>query len=289
MSTSLRKVRNAETQSVEPFTNEGAYHGSTEQKPPGPPETDVAEEKRATTLERYLARGVTEIESFEADFPNRLELVERLAAPSQEQVRDDGVTFCWCPFEEAIELAGPLTLSVLMGMRNGLAGTRRYTYFDSKIQYFLPGDLPVDSCLRHVDESIAVRDTRVLPFGVKVLHDIRARQERQRYSPILQAYQSSGHCATGFLGGPLRLRMPELIPNFRAFDAAVRASGVPEIAHEAGTIRRYDGRTVHWATPATSAGWRLWARCVETDVEHHPNASVIECYGTVFRPRRPVF
>jgi hypothetical protein len=68
------------------------------------------------------------------------------------------------------------------------------------------------------------------------------------------AYQSSDHCATGFLDRPLHLRMPELIPNFNAFDASVRAAGVPRVTHPAGAILAYDGLTVHWATPATTSG-----------------------------------
>lgn len=285
MSTWIDKVRTVEGQVVEDFTGKGAYHGSDKQRPPGPVETNVVAEKRPTTLERYLEQGVTTIGEFDAYFPNRLRLVEQLDVPSEDEVRDDGVAFCWCPFEVAMREAGPLTRRVLAGMSRGITGRRRNVYFDSKIQYFEPGDLPVDSCLRHVDESIAVRDERVLPFGVEILHDMKARVENGD-PPLHMAYQSSHHCATGYHDRPLALRMPELIPNFNAFDAAVRAARLPEIAHRAGAIMGYDGLTVHWATPATDSGWRLWGRCIETDREVIPHASVIECYGIVFRTRR---
>ena len=287
MTTWLNRPHAIETQKVEVFTGEGAYHGSTKQKSPAalPRQMDVPSEARPTTLERYLERGSATIESFDAYFPNSLRVVEQCEVPTQDQVRDDGVTFCWCPFEEALRIAGPLTHRVLMGMQAGLSGKKRYVYIDSKIQYFEAGDLPVDSCLRHVDGSIAVRDERVLGFGSPVLHDMRARIEHAD-PPRYLAYQSSDHCATGFLGSPLRLHMPELIPNFNAFDALVREAGVSEVAHKAGTIMAYNGLTVHWATPANSSGWRLWVRCTETDVEIKPSASIIECYGTVFRPRR---
>lgn len=287
MTTWIDRERTIAGQHVEPFTGEGAYHGSTQRKPPGPVEADVVDEKRPVTLERYLARRATAIESFDAVLPNRLRLVRQLRVPTQEQVRADRVTFCWCPFEEAVERAGSLTRQVLAGMRRGLVGDKRYVYVDSKIQYFEPGDLPVDSCLRHVDGSIAVRDERVLHFGpeVSVLHDMRARIDHGR-PPRYLAYQSSGHCATGFLDRPLRLRMPELIPNFNGFDALVRAARPRETFHPAAAILGYDGLTVHWPTHALTGGWRLWIRCTETDVEIHPSESVIECYGTVFRPRR---
>jgi hypothetical protein len=286
MTTLLNNVHTIETQRVEDFTGEGAYHGSTKQKPPGPvrPLNEIVSEERPTTLERYLEQNRTAISSFGATFPNSLRLVTQLEIPSQDQVRDDGVTFCWCPFEEAFSLAGPLTRSVLTGMRSGLSGGKSNIYIDSKIQYFEPGDLPVDSCLRHIDGSIAVRDERVLGFGVSVLHDMRARLDHDN-PPKYMAYQSSGHCATGFLDRPLRLVIPELIPDFNDFDARVRAMKVPEVEHTAGAILAYDGLTVHWATPATSAGWRLWIRCTETDVTITPSASIIDCYGTVFRPR----
>ena len=287
MITWIRKAHAIETQHVEEFTGEGAYHGSTKQKPPGAPrpQAETVPEARPTTLERYLERGIATIGSFDAVFPDRLRLVAQLDVPTQEQVRDDGVTFCWCPFEEAVRVAGPVTRGVLDGMRAGLTGTKRHVYIDSKIQYFEPGDLPVDSSLWHVDGSIAVRDQRVLPFGATVLHDMRARLEHPD-PPKYMAYQSSDHCATGWAEKPVRLRMPELIPDFKAFDAAVRAAGVAEIPHPAGAILAYDGLGLHIAKRATAAGWRLWLRCTETDVEIVPSASIIDCYGTVFRPRR---
>ncbi len=287
MTTWLSREHSVETQKVEEFTGEGAYHGSTKQKSPNPhhPQVEVVPEARPVTLERYLKQNRTAVELFDANFLNSLRVVRQLNVPTQEQVRDDGVTFCWCPFKEAFGLAGPLTRSVLLGMLPGLSRKKRHVYIDSKIQYFETGDLPVDSCLRHVDGSIAVRDERVLRFGASVLHDMRARLEHAD-PPKYMAYQSSNHCATGFLDLPLQLRMPELIPDFNAFDAAVRASGIPEVAHTPGAIVAYDGLTVHWATPATSPGWRLWIRCTETDVEIKPSASIIECYGTVFRPHQ---
>lgn len=276
------------TQKVELFTGEGAYHGSTKQKTattPRPPMNDVVHEARPATLERYLVEERTTIASFDAHYANWMRLVAQLETPSQEAVRDDGVTFCWCPFAEALEVAGPLTRSVLLGMQRGLTGKKRHVYIDSKIQYFEAGDSPVDSHLWHVDGSIAVRDERVLRFGASVLHDLRARLEDDD-PPRYLAYQSSGHCATEFLGEPMSLRLPELVPNFNDFDAEVRARNVSAIAHPAGAILAYDGNTMHRAIHAISPGWRLWVRCTETNVEIYPNEATIGCYGTVFRPRR---
>lgn len=286
MTTWIARTHSIETQKVEAFTGEGAYHGSTKQKPADAPRPriEVVAENRPTTLERYKEQGSTTIESFDAVFPNRWHLVEQLDVPTQEQVRDDGVTFCWCPYEEALCHAGPLTQSVLEGMRAGLTNGKRHVYVDSKIQYFEPGDLPVDSSLWHPDGTIAVRDPRVLPFGATVLHDMRARLENDD-GPRYMAYQSGANCKTGWADRPLTLRIPELIPDFKAFDAAVRAAGVTEVAQPAASILGYDGKSLHLAVHATEPGWRLWIRCTETDVEIIPSASIIECYGTVFRPR----
>ncbi len=45
-------------------------------------------------------------------------MVERqLPVPTQEEVRSDGVVFCWCPLDEALGLAGPLTKRVLEVVR----------------------------------------------------------------------------------------------------------------------------------------------------------------------------
>lgn len=284
MATWISRDHTVATQVVEPFTGEGAYHGSTKQRPPNAPRAraDVVPEARPTTLERRLALLTTSIETFDARFPNQLTLVGQLNVPSQEDVRNDGVMFCWCPFNEALYLAGPVTRKVLLHMRPALSGTKRNVYIDSKIQYFEAGDTPVDSVLWHVDGSIAVRDERVAPFGASTLHDMRARLEHSD-PPQYMAYQSSDHCATEFLDTPLQLRIPELIPNFNAFDASVRATNVSAVAHPAGAILRYDGLTLHRPTRATSSGWRLWIRCTETDVEIHPNETVVSCYGKVYR------
>lgn len=283
MSTWIRRVHSIENQEVQVFTGEGAYHGSTRQKPPGEPRPVTVDEARPATLERYLAEGVTSIGTFEALFPNRIDLVAKLAEPTQEQVRDDGVTFVWCPFDEALREAGPVTREVLEAMRPELTGRKRHVYIDSKIQWFERGDLPVDSSLWHPDGTIAVRDARVLPFGATVLHDMRARLEHPD-PPRFMAYQSGSACKTGWFDRPLRLRMPELIPDFKAFDAQIRALKPPEVAHPPASVLAYDGLSLHLAVPATAPGWRLWVRCTETDVEIVPNAAIIDCYGTVFRP-----
>lgn len=285
MTTWKRQEHTVPGQKVQRFTGEGAYHGSTKRKlgykplPVG----EVVAEARPTTLQRYLEAGQHRIDLFDARFPNSLKIVDSLGEPTQEDVRVDALTFCWCPFDEAQRVAGPLTKKVLAAMRPHLSGEKRFTYIDSKIQYFTPGDLPVDSCLWHVDGSIAVRDRRVEPFGVSILHDIKARLDGDD-SPRYLAYQSSTHCATGFLNRPIDLRMPEMIRDFNEFDRRVRSMEVREMPHPAGAIIAYDGLTLHRANPATSRGWRLWIRCIETDVKIQPNESVINCYGTVFRP-----
>lgn len=285
MKTWQRREHTVATQKVAGFTGEGAYHGSTKSKSPTAPRpvVEVVSEARPTTLERLLERGSTTIEMFEARFPNRLQVIEQLDVPSQKQVRNDGVTFCWCPFDEALREAGPVTRSVLRAMSRGLSGKKRFVYIDSKIQYFEFGDFPVDSCLWHVDGSIAVRDARAQKFGVSVLHDMRARLENGD-PPTYMAYQSSNHCATRFIVGHRQVRMPELIQNFNEFDTLVGAQGVSVIAHPAGAVVSYDGLTLHRAASSHSSGWRLWVRCTETDVEIHPNEAVIDCYNTVFRP-----
>lgn len=285
MTTWLSRAHTTETQMVEQFTGEGAYHGSTQQKTQrGTPQVpmEVVPEAQPTTLERYLALRRTTIDMFDGLFPNQLTSVDQLNVPSQEEVRNDAVTFCWCPLEQALQLAGPLTRKVLNVMRLNLSRKKRNVYIDSKIQYFEPGDLPVDSYLWHVDGSIAVRDKRVRPFGVSILHDMRARLEHGD-PPQYMAYQSSDHCATDFLDTPLRLLMPELVTNFTALDAAVQAANVSAVAHRAGAVLKYNGLTLHRPTRATSKGWRLWIRCTETNVEIRPSENVVSCYGKVYR------
>lgn len=288
MQTWLKSTHSIENQKLAIFTGEGAYHGSTKPKPANSAERTIREpvpEARPSTLERYVREGATEIRSFEAHFPNRFKIVDQLGIPDQETIRTDGVTFCWCPFKEAQREAGPLTKNVLNRMERHLTGRKRFIYIDSKIQYFEPGDLPVDSELWHVDGSIAIKDERVQRLGASILHDMRARVEGSDL-PTYLACQSSDHCATGLLDQPLRLTLPELIPNFHGFDVAVRAEPITEILHPPGAIVAYDGLSMHRAKRAIRRGWRLWLRCTETDVEIHPSVSIIECYGTVFRPIR---
>jgi hypothetical protein len=284
--TSLHKKHSVDTQQVVPFTGEGAYHGSTAKRPnaaSSSPPAPVVEEMRPSTLERYSLEAPRPIVEFEATFPNLYSVQDVLPVPTQEEVRDDGVTFCWCPLEEALSLAGPLTRRVLASMQGHLVGDKRHVYVDSKIQYFEPGDVPVDSQHWHVDGSIVARGPRVEALGHNLLHDMRARLASDVTSPRYLAYQSSDHCATVFATAKLTLTLPELVPSFIGLDAAIRALSPPFALQPASTIVRTDGRSLHRAQAATGTGWRLWVRTVETDREVRLSSSIIECYGTVFR------
>lgn len=274
------------SQTVARFTGEGAYHGSTKPRPRAAKPaaaTVLVDEVRPRTIERYVANGQREIGTFCARFANRCDVLAQLPVPTQAQVQGESVTFCWCPYATAVRLAGPLTKRVLEAMSPFLNGEKAYTYIDTKVQYFEPGDLPVDSQLWHVDGSIAVRDQRAVDLGHSLLHDMRARVHGGS-SPTYLSYQSSHHCATRFVAQPLSIQLPELIPNFDGLDQAVRQHRPTVMSQSAASIVGFDGLSLHRATPATAAGWRLWVRCIETDRRVELNSSIIDCYGTVFRP-----
>ena len=224
------------------------------------------------------------IDTFAAHFPNRCETLATLSVPTQQAIVDDAVTFCWCPLEEAVQAAGPLTKSVLEAMRGHLSGRKKYVYIDSKIQHFSPGDVPVDSQHWHVDGTIVVRDERARRLGHALLHDMRARLEGPAEPPTYLSYQSSEHCATLFAAAPVSLTLPELIPNFDDLDRQVRALAPAIAAQPAAAIVRFDGLSLHRAVAARGAGWRLWIRCVETDRRVELTSSIIDCYGMVYRP-----
>lgn len=292
--------RSIEAQQVAAFTGEGAYHGSTKPREPSPtaaPPTqapapahvpdkvpDEVAEMSPTTLAQYAAEGRTEVEVFNATFPNGFEVVDALPVPTQAEIMAEEVTFCWCPFAEAQRLAGPLTAQVLAAIQPHLTGRKRYVYVDSKVQHFEAGDLPVDSALWHVDGSITARDARAQRLGFGVVHDMQARVAGGAEPPIYWAYQSSLRCATQYVEGPLTVQIPALIGRFDGLDAAVRAANPRTLSQPAGAVVRFDGLTLHRAVQATGAGWRLWVRCVETDREARLNPAVVACYGTVFRP-----
>jgi hypothetical protein len=277
------------TQQVAPFTGEGAYHGSTSKRPnaaaPASAPQPVVEEMRASTLDGYRADAPRPIAEFEATFPNLYVVEEILPVPTQDDVAGDGVTFCWCPLDEAVLLAGPLTRRVLEAMRRHLVGDKRYVYVDSKIQYFEPGDVPVDSQHWHIDGSIVARGPVVEALGHSLLHDMKARLVGGVTPPRYLAYQSSDHCATVFATSPLTITLPELVPSFTGLDAMVRELSPPFALQPASSIVRTDGLSLHRAQAATAAGWRLWVRVVETDREVQLSSSIIDCYGTVFRTR----
>jgi hypothetical protein len=163
MKTYLRQARSVATQQVAPFTGEGAYHGSTRPRPAPVHEADdlpEVAEMRPVSLDNYSATERRDIDTFTARFPNRHETWHP-PGPQPGGDHGDGVTFCWCPIDEAIREAGPLTRSVLEEMQRHVSGRKRYVYIDSKIQYFRPGDVPVDSQHWHVDGTIVARDRRV--------------------------------------------------------------------------------------------------------------------------------
>jgi len=286
--TYLTREHTIADQIVAPFTGEGAYHGSTKKRAPAAlkEQAPVVEEMRPTTLDEYPADGSRPIASFAAKFPNLYEVTETLPIPSQEEIRADGTTFVWCPFDLALRVAGPLTRRVLEAMQARFVGDKRYIYVDSKIQYLEPGDVPVDSQHWHVDGTIVARGPAVEALGHNQLHDMKARMSSTRTSPRYLAYQSSDRwCATLFITQPVTLALPELIPNFDPLDAAVRALDPPSVEQPASSIVRTDGRSLHRARAAVRAGWRLWIRCVETDREVRLETSIVECYNTVFRLR----
>lgn len=285
--THLRQDHSLDSQQIAPFTGEGAYHGSTRKRAAraaSSPPPVVVEEMRPTTLDAYPIDGSRPIAEFDATFPNLYTVERVLPVPTQEEIRGDGVTFCWCPLDEALEVAGPLTRRVLEAMKELVIGDKRFVYVDSKIQYFEPGDVPVDSQHWHVDGSIVARGPAVEALGHNLLHDMKARLASGVVPPRYLAYQSSEHCATLFATSPVTMRLPELIPNFDGLDAHIRALSPPIVAQPASSIVRTDGLSLHRAQAATGAGWRLWVRCVETDREVLLDSSIIECYGTVFRP-----
>ena len=187
----------------------------------------------------------------------------------------------WCPFEEAIQEAGPITKSVLIQMEPFLRGGRKFTYIDSKIQYFHKGDLPVDSNLWHVDGSITIRDHRAWEKGYLLLHDLKAKLEMP--TEYFMAYQSSVHCATEFGIDTVCLTMPECIPSFDIMDQLVKETDMRRMSQPAGSIISFTDNSLHRAVPATADGWRLWIRCIETDREIKMSEMAINCYGTVFR------
>jgi len=134
--TFLRQQRSIQNQTVQPFTGEGAYHGSTkprtEERSNHPPPTL---EMLPSSLARYAAAGQRKIQPFTAIFPNFYAVKATLPVPTQDEIRADGVTLCWCPFEQAIREAGPLTRGVIEAMSDHLSGTKKYVYIDAKIQY----------------------------------------------------------------------------------------------------------------------------------------------------------
>jgi hypothetical protein len=285
--THLEQKHSQDTQQVAAFTGEGAYHGSTRKRGSryaSAPQPAVVDEMRPTTLDAYPADGSRPIAEFVATFPNVYKVERVLPVPTQEEIASDGVTLCWCPIDEAIDVAGPLTRRVLLAMKELIVGDKRFAYVDSKIQYFEKGDVPVDSQHWHVDGSIVARGPAVEALGHNLLHDMKARLTSRAVPPRYLAYQSSEHCATFFATTPVTLKIPELIPNFDVLDAAVRALAPPMVPQPPSSIVRTDGLSLHRARAATASGWRLWTRLVETDREVQLDSSIIECYGTVFRP-----
>jgi hypothetical protein len=291
--THARRERRAPSQKVARFTGEGAYHGSTKRRPlPGPspqgaPQGEPAPppEMVPTALLRHLAEGREAIAERDLTFANSFALREQLEVPSPEAVRNDGVTFCWCPFDDALREAGPVTRRVLEAMAPHLVGDKRRVYVDSKIQHFEAGDLPVDSRLWHLDGTTVVRDERARRLGLPLLHDLASRlAPGEAQPPRYLAYLSAGHSATQFATAPLTVRLPELVPTFDLLDARVNEAGPRVASQAAGSIVAFDGCSLHRAVPATASGWRLWIRVVETDREVRIDGSILDCYDTVFRP-----
>lgn len=280
--TFLKSQRIESSQKIQQFSGEGAYHGSSKPRDDSfTLETEL--ERFPSSLMRYWKEKNADFESFKANFANLCEIKKILPIPTQQEIKDDATTFCWCPFELAKQEAGPITKNVLLEMESFLERKKKFIYIDSKIQYFQKGDLPVDSKLWHVDGTIAIRDQRSIDLGYNLLHDMNSRFTNHVAPPKYLAYQSSVHCATQFVKEPFFLFLPDCIPNFDLLDRLVQDKDPECISQPAGSIISFDGFSLHRAVPAQSDGWRLWIRCIETDCEVRLNSSIINCYGTVFR------
>lgn len=287
MSTFVKSQKSEISQKLAAFTGEGAYHGSTKNKGMQS-QSNVVPENDPTTISWYLKRpnsfeSYFEFEYFNAKFTNKAELKSQLPLPTQEEIKNDGVTFCWTPFEEALAEAGPLTKSVLQEMEKHLERKKKFVYIDSKIQFFKKGDLPVDSKLWHVDGTIAVSDERARALAYDILHDMKARMLGPVAPPQYLAYQSSYHCATEFVTEEVTVPLPDCIRDFNILDGLVNVVNPKRKAQPAASIISFDGFSLHRAVPATEDGWRLWVRCTETDREIKINPSILDCYGTVYR------
>lgn len=269
MKTHIKFDRNENNQKTAIFTGEGAYHGSSNKEPE---QTPILGEKQV-------------FPSYNAVFKNICEVKKVMEVPSQEAIQADGVTFVWALFEEAIEVAGPLTKSVLQAMAPHLKRDKKYIYVDSKIQHFSKGDLPVDSKLWHVDGSVALRGESAYALGYTLLHDLRAKEKAGIEDHYL-AYQSSAHCATQWVTEALTLSLPEYIPTFDWMDEQVRAANPAVMSQPAASIVHFTDNSLHRAVPASDNGWRLWIRVLETDKEIKLSTNVVECYGTVFKPKQ---
>jgi hypothetical protein len=281
MKTVIKETISELNQKVAEFHGEGAYHGANKPREVDVPESED-EEFRPTTL----IGGKQVFKEFDAYFPNFNYIIRQMPVPSQEEIKNDGVTFAWASLETALQEAGPLTKSILVKMEASVERNKKYVYIDSKIQYFKKGDIPVDSKLWHVDGSISVRDSRATKYGFPLLHDLKARQECKVSPPQYLAYQSSTHCATQWLSNHISLWVPACIPSFDEFDQAVSKKDPMFYSQPAGSIVKFDGLSIHRAVPATDDGWRLWIRCTETDREIKVPEHVANNYGIVYRPNQ---
>jgi hypothetical protein len=274
----LKTDKSKETQKVAAFTGEGAYHGSTKSKDAYVPE-QVVPEMMPHSLNWYETHQSSVFYNFTAKFDNLYDVKKVLKAPTQEELKDEDVTFVWCPFEQAKKEAAPITKAVLEEMENHLERKKKFIYIDSKVQYFEEGDLAVDSNLWHVDGTIAIRNK----LGHNILHDMYARFMRLAEPPKYLAYQSSTHCATQFITKPITINIPDCMSNFNPLDRAVKTQNLVIESQPAGSIVSFDGFSLHRAVPASSDGWRLWIRCIETDREVKLDSSIISCYQTIYR------
>lgn len=218
---------------------------------------------------------------FPALFTNNAKVVAQLPVPTQEEIKNEPVTFCWCPFGDALEKAGPLTRKVLESIEPMLLRKKKFVFVDSKVQFFKRNDCPIDSLHWHVDGSISVEDERTKKLGHILLHDMYARMKHPS-PPTFHAYQSSVHCATEYVKSPLTLSIPKCIPTFQALDDVVNEQQQFDVFKQpAASIVSFDGFALHRAVPASDEGWRLWVRVKETDHFTAPRHGS-QAYGTTF-------
>jgi hypothetical protein len=148
----------------------------------------------------------------------------------------------------------------LVGRRDCLRGfVPRYSYLDSKVQFFRRGQYPMHDIEWHMDAPLLRAHLSLDGQGGLLLYDTATSLSNIRFISIIFGGCSRTELVLGRVRAP-RMEQCRIDQFDELINVAVQKRMLRTASHPVGRFVLYDNAMIHRARAATNDGWRLWMR-----------------------------